>query len=338
MNQHSADSPYPPPDTRQALSAERDGCLGRRPAEGLQRSQGSADGGQVQPDAHASEGPPTCNTGVGSSNRPSNGAKSAVYGWDWSATTHDTREDVVRDLLTAMGAKVALPGKGLQGWSTSVQGFDRDGHAIGSVYFGGGRQDVHVVSTSAAADVARRAVIGMDRARTSRVDTRVDTLAPFEELVEILEASGAQYGSRLTFMSSKVCKGDSLGRTVYLGSPKSAVRVRLYEKWLESPGQYVDGTNRVEVQLRPPSKVKERVSSWSAAETFCASRVTRDLARRLGTDMAEGSTLHVRRGTPDLERTVAVMGEQYGPAVARWLDFSGGDVGLVLDALGLGAA
>lgn len=257
---------------------------------------------------------------------------SNAYGWDWSATTHDGREDVVNDLLDSLGAVVWLPGKGLQGWSQSVKGYDAGGYALGAVYFGGGREDVHVVSTSAAADDARLGVVGMDRARTARVDTRVDSLVPFEDLTGLLEEAANTYGSRIVKMESSQ-RGESLGRTVYLGAPSSAVRVRLYEKWLESPGQYVEGTNRVEVQLRPPSKAKERVSSWSRAQTFCASKVTRDLANMLGADLAPKSSLHVAKGTPDLERTLQVMGEQYGSAVERWLRVSGGDVDKVLDHL-----
>lgn len=258
---------------------------------------------------------------------------SDAYGWDWSATTHHGRDGIVPDLLQALGAKVALPGKGLQGWSKSVKGFDSQGHALGSVYFGGGRDDVHVVSTSSAADTVRSSVIRMDdRARTSRVDTRVDTLAPFDDLRGLCDAVAGQK-ARVTYMESRQ-GSESTGRTIYVGAPTSQVRVRVYEKWLESPGQYVDGTNRVEVQLRPPSRAKERVSSWSPAETFCASELSRRLAAELGTTVAKPGTLQKSRGTPDLERTIRWMGEQYGPGVRRWLEFSGGDLGKVLEYLG----
>jgi hypothetical protein len=255
-----------------------------------------------------------------------------LYGWDWSATTHEGTTGVVDDLLSAMGAQIALPGKGLQGWSRSVQGYDAGGYLLGSVYFGGGRDDVHVLATSASADVARPAVMGMGRAKTARVDTRVDTLLPFEDLSGLCEHAASAYGSRITRMQSWE-RGDSLGRTIYVGAPSSAVRVRVYEKWLESPGQYVEGTNRVEVQLRPASKVKERVSAWTPAETFCASRVTRSLAELLGDDRAPKASLHVDRGTPDLEKSLVAMGDQYGNAARRWLDVSGGDVGQLLDRL-----
>ena len=266
--------------------------------------------------------PPTSNTGVVNA--------TGGYGWDWSATTHDAHETVVHDLLRALGTRVALPGNGLQGWRQSIKAYDGDGHQLGSVYFGG-RDDVHLISTSAAAHEARRSVVGMDRARTSRVDTRVDTLAAFDDLREVCEAA-AGMKARITYMESRQ-GGESTGRTVYVGSPTSAVRVRLYEKWLESPGQYVDGTNRIEVQLRPPSRAKEMVSAWTPAETFCASQLTRRVAHELGGQVAEPGTLQKHRGTPDLEQTLEAMGNQYGKAVDRWLSVSGGDVDRVLDYL-----
>lgn len=265
---------------------------------------------------------------------PSVGASAdpGVYGWDWSATTHELRPEVVGHLVAALGGRVTLPGRGLQGWGQSVQVFDRAGFRLGHVYFGG-RDDVHVVSTSAAADVARSRVIGREQCKTARVDTRVDTLVPWDELRGVCQDVAGQK-ARLTYMESSQA-GESLGRTLYVGSPTSAVRVRVYEKWLESPGQYVEGTNRVEVQLRPPSRVKEAVSGWSRAQTFCASELTRRLAAQLGTDLAMPGSLQKDRGTPELEATLEAMGAQYGKAVERWLEVSGGDLGRVHDYLGV---
>lgn len=275
--------------------------------------------------------PPPSNTGVVNPD-PRRVAPLDQYGWDWSSTTHDGRDLIVNDLVDALGATTVLPAKGLQGWPHSVKAFDRQGYALGSVYFGGGREDVHVVSTSAAADAGRRAVLDLDSdARTARVDTRVDTLVPFEDL-QVLCLMAAGKKARVDLWSSSL-GGKSTGRTIYVGSPSSAVRVRVYEKWLESPGQYVDGTNRVEVQLRPPSRAKGAVSAWTTAETFCASQLTRRLAAELGTEIARPGSLEKSRGTPDLEETMRSMGEQYGPAFERWMSVSGGDVGTVLDYL-----
>jgi hypothetical protein len=277
------------------------------------------------------DGPPASNTGATIARNPAIPGD-AFYGWDWSATTHDADENAVYDLLGALGAVHALPGKGLQGWARSVQAFDGEGNALGSIYFGGARDDVHVLSTSAAADSARRAVVGVGNARTARVDTRVDTLVGWDHLEKTLNAAADTYGARITYMESKE-RGQSLGRTLYLGAPASRIRVRVYEKWLQSPGEYVEGTNRVEVQLRPDSGVKGLVSSWTPAETFCASRTTRDLAERLGADVAPEVTLRVKRPTPTLQQTLEAMGTQYGKGVRQWLDLSGGDWGRVQDFL-----
>ena len=262
------------------------------------------------------------------------------YGWDWSSTTHEALDELQRpqprrvadDLIDALGGFHHLPGKGMQGWTGSVEVYDCDGYELGRVYVGG-RDDVHVVATSSAADLVRRDVVALHGARTARVDTRVDTLADFDELVAVCEDAAETYNAVVTTMESRR-GGDSLGRTVYLGSPRSMVRVRVYEKWLESPGQYVEGTNRVEVQLRPVSAMKARVSALSPAETFCATRTTRDLAARLGAQVADAGSLRVRRGTPELEQTLAAMGRQYRRAVEKHLARSGGDWAKVIDYLG----
>lgn len=268
--------------------------------------------------------------------------ETGVYGWDWSATTHDGREGVLEDLARAMGTSLTIPGKGLHGWTQSLQCYDRRGDHIGGVYFGSARDDVHVLSTSDWAQWTRSAVAGMDRARTSRVDTRVDTLVPFDELAErvwesqVVDAQGRSrkgYNMRLTKVESFDDDRNSLGRTIYLGAPTSAIRVRIYEKWLESPGEYVEGTNRVEVQLRPASKVKERVSSWTPGQTFCASPSTRNLAELLGADLEEAGSLHIKRKSPTLEQSLEAMATQYGPGVGRWLEHSGGDLSTVVDYL-----
>lgn len=259
-------------------------------------------------------------------------AGSDFYGWDWSATTHELTDGGVATVLDKLGARNVVPGKGLQGWSQSVEAFDGDGYKLGQVYFGGGRDDIHVLSTSSAADVARRRVIDYANAKTARVDTRVDTLAEWDHLEGELSAAADTYGARIITMESRE-RGVSMGRTIYLGAPSSRIRVRIYEKWLESPGQFVEGTNRVEVQLRPHSKAKGTVSSWTPAETFCASRTTRDLAHRLGDAFAPTVSLRLDRATPELEQTLAFMGKQYGNAVARFLEKSGGDIGRVLSYL-----
>lgn len=237
----------------------------------------------------------------------------------------------MNDLVTAAGGFYALPDVGLRGWSNSLTTFDADGYKVAQVYFGELRDDVHVRTSSSPATSVRPRITPLHSARTSRVDTRVDTLVPYEDLEAMLRSAAGQKATLRRIWSEKA--GESTGRTLYVGSVKSAVQVRLYEKHLESPGQYVEGTNRVEVQLRPPSRAKADVSAWSPADTFCASELTRRVARLLGTDVTHPATLQKNRGEPDLEKTLAHMRTQYGPAVKTWLRITGGEVGTVLDYL-----
>jgi hypothetical protein len=256
------------------------------------------------------------------------------FRWDWSSTTHAYRPGLLDRMLAACGAHTVDFGKGAQGWQQSRVAYDRDGYAVARVYVGG-RDDLQVVASSATAHAVRRAALAVDpEGKTARVDTRINTLATFEHLADLATEVGEAYGSKVGFIEYKR-RGVSLGRTVMIGAPSSAVRVRVYEKWLESPGEYVEGTNRVEVQLRPPSLAKGFVSSWGPEETFAASKVTQRLAEALTGREPAVASLHVRRGTPDIEQSIEHMGKQYARSVGRLLEHNGGDVGVILGHLGL---
>lgn len=263
---------------------------------------------------------------------PDNSADS-FYGWDWTQTTHQGDDLTVRRLLRALDGAAHIPGKGLLGWPMSIEVYDASGFKLGQVFYGGGREDVHLLATSAVADEIRPLVVGVDETKTSRVDTRVDTLMDFDRLAKILWACSETYHVTMKFDQSYDRAGNSAGRTWTMGSPRSRIRIRIYEKWLESPGQYVEGTNRVEVMLRPDSQHKGAVSSWDRAMTFCASKSARDLAQRLGADYAPKADLRVSRGTPDLEQKLKNMGSQYHKTVDDWLQVSGGDIDTVIQRL-----
>ena len=58
------------------------------------------------------------------------------------------------------------------------------------------------------------------------------------------------------------------GRTLYLGSQSSPVRMRLYEKGLQPEYAHLNRPNwaRIEVQVRPAKEAKETFSSLSPME------------------------------------------------------------------------
>lgn len=268
--------------------------------------------------------PPASNTGATFS-PPNPGLR-----WDYSATTHpgDRGTATNRALYHALGAVHDERGKGLQGWSESQVCYDARGDKLGTIYYGG-REDLHCVVSGSVSDSVREAVCALRGASTSRVDTRLDTMTAYEDVAGLLQSTADTYGTKVITMQSSV-RGKNLGRTMYLGAASSRIRVRLYEKWLESPGEYPTGLNRVEVQLRPDSKHKLKVSSWSRSQTFGASKTTRDLAALLGVHVTDSDSMRTSNKVPDLDRSMAAMGSQYSKTVHRYMERTGGDVNRLL--------
>lgn len=283
----------------------------------------------VGPTGPMGDRPPASNTGATFS--PSNGG----LRWDYSATTHPKGRGTgtVRDLYEALGSHSDEPGKGLQGWSDSLRCYDAGGDLVGTIYYGG-REDVHCVVSGAVSDSARSAVSALRGASTSRVDTRLDTMLRYEDVAGLLQQTADTYGSKIITMQSSL-RRKNLGRTMYLGAATSRLRVRLYEKHLESPAQYPEGLNRVEVQLRPDSKHKVKVSGWSRSQTFGASKTTRDLAALLGVHVTNAEPITTTSRVADLDRAMAAMGSQYGKTVRRFMERTGGDVNRLLSFLDL---
>jgi hypothetical protein len=116
-----------------------------------------------------------------------------------------------------------------------------------------------------------------------------------------------------------------LGRTMYLGSPKSAVRARLYEKGKQPEYRHLGRFDlvRLEVQVRPAKEAKEAYSQLAPAEVWGASRWTRDLAAlAIDAQVAPHPASSVTR-RPDLEERLAWIARQAGPTLLELLQDCG---------------
>jgi len=124
------------------------------------------------------------------------------------------------------------------------------------------------------------------------------------------------------------------GRTLYLGSKSSPVRMRLYEKGLQPEYQHLNRPNwaRIEVQVRPAKEAKTAFSDLSAMDVWGASRWTRDIAGRVLEQHVDphpaGSTYRLTAQ----ETALRWMCKQYGAHLASLAqDLGGWDcVGLTL--------
>jgi Replication initiation factor len=219
--------------------------------------------------------------------------QSVLLGWDncvefdaYTATTNQIDRDRLVHLVANNGDDVEekLPGHHRFQFRDVVR--DMYGNPVASIYYGGethqGRVmlDVKGYRTRDAVRVLRSASIDH---RCTRMDSRIDFDAPgaFEALLGPLTAIKTRKGLRGERRGDWEHPED--GRTMYVGSPKSAVRVRLYEKGKE-PGyrsQCRWDWVRLEVQVRPQQGAKEVYSAASALQAWGSSEWTRELAGEL---------------------------------------------------------
>ncbi|MET5019836.1 replication initiation factor [Burkholderia pseudomallei] len=125
-----------------------------------------------------------------------------------------------------------------------------------------------------------------------------------------------------------------LGRTMYLGSAKSAVRARLYEKGKQPEYRHLGRFDlvRLEVQVRPAKEAKDQYSTLSAREVWGASKWTRDLAAMaIDEQIAPHPASSVTR-RPALEERLSWIARQAGPTLLELLQDCGSRecVGLTL--------
>lgn len=151
----------------------------------------------------------------------------------------------------------------------------------------------------------------------SRVDVAEDMTAPdlFESLKTVMHRISTAHGleSGLSIIPDTAERGS----TYYVGSDKSATRVRLYQKDFEraSKGEIAlaeadPDLTRLEIQCRPQKKAKQMFATKTTEEAWGASKWTQHLASVVLKLDVERLNLRPREES-DLERTTAQIVHQY---------------------------
>lgn len=170
--------------------------------------------------------------------------------------------------------------------------------------------------------------------RCTRVDSCADFERPgvFEELLAPVLKAKADY--RLIGEKRGDWEYPELGRTQYLGSPKSTIRARLYEKGKQPEYRHLDRPNlcRLEIQVRPEKDAKSSYATLSALEVWGASKWTRQLASDVLETMLDPHPPGTVRRDTKRDQALRWMAGQYGPhLVSLAADLGGWDVlGLTL--------
>lgn len=204
----------------------------------------------------------------------------------YTATTTSANHTALLDLLreTETGPVTVVSGKGYHSFGNRISIKDDTGAEFGSVSWGGRQEDRCMIEVKGEhTPAAVKALRERYWHRVTRADSCADFDAPgsFERLLKpCLEVKashrlkGAKFGDWEDFPED--------GRTMYLGAPSSAVRLRLYEKGKQPEYRHLDRPNwvRMEVQARPAKEAKAAYNQLSPADVWGASTWTRELAAK----------------------------------------------------------
>lgn len=208
-------------------------------------------------------------------------------------------------------------GRGFHSFGHRASVRDPVGVEVGAVMWGGVHGDRTMIEVKG--ENSPRVVEAL-RARFPHRATRLDSCADFDAV----GAFERIYGACLHVKTKSArLKGEKRGdwddhpedgRTFYLGSQKSPVRTRLYDKGRQPEYRHLGRPDwcRLEVQVRPQKEAKTEFAALSALDVWGASPWTRELAASV---LAEHLDPHppgtVWRKTP-LEQRFHILCKQYG--------------------------
>lgn len=264
--------------------------------------------------------------------------------FDWyQATVPAPLDDVLAALLDLDEAARISHTRGAHGYahSTVIEG---SGGRIGHVWHGGSHAHPHVVLTGEDAqggcEILRSTfpvhfVTRADAREDFSDEAAFDRITP--HLLDVAKAHRVKVDTRGDHLLTKE------GRTVYLGAPSSATRLRLYDKAAELRSKFAADPvrlaqvpqylTRLEAQVRPQTKeARARFSTIEPMEVMGSSTWLRALWRLVAG--LELQPVQVGKGyrQADDERAYAYLLSQYGGLLRRLhRDLGGWDcVGLQL--------
>lgn len=244
--------------------------------------------------------------------------------FDWYAATiqaHPT--EVLETLKREFGAEIRQ-GRGLHGYT---QGFELVGPSgtVARVLAGGANGDPHAWASGEDTEQFVAAVRGAwpDSHTVSRMDAAEDFQGPSSW--DRLNAECLVVADDLRLKVSQAGDYHRLedGRSLYVGSRKSPVFIRLYEKGKQLRAKVSSGAEdipadwvRLEAQVRPQKAARKTAAYTSAQEAWGYAAWTRELAERCMALDVPRVQMNVWREADD-ERAFRFMVRQYGPMLAR---------------------
>lgn len=266
-------------------------------------------------------------------------AKNARFDWYQSTVTVQCPEDsgLVEHLLRAWPFSEWAPAKNLNGY-TKGGAISIGGRVLCHLCWGG-QVGVNCKTTSDESPVLAEALKafcqkplfpsadGLEALRTkhhlpTRVDSCIDWVEPglFDSLASML-TQYAQDNRLAINQQGDWVRGE--GRTLYVGSKDSPVRLVIYEKGYEQGGDAPRDWVRMEARIRPKREHRAVVASWDASDVFGAQWIPEALQALGWDDLCKRSAIGTVWRKSDEERARAALCKQYGAILARWATEAG---------------
>lgn len=259
-----------------------------------------------------------------------------MAGFDWyQATIPDENVNNVLEVLSGLSERSTMRhARGAHGYATMTLVEDATG-PLARVWHGGTHVYPHVIfsgeGTQAGVELIR---VAYPKHTVTRVDSRedfggedtFDRVLP--QLLEVAKSFRVQVGTAGDHLLTKQ------GRTVYLGSKSSAVRLRMYDKAAElraklaadpvKLAQVPDHLTRIEAQVRPQNMVaRQFFAEVEPLAVMGSSPWLREVWKRVsGFDLEPVQVAKIWRQSDD-DRAYSYLLAQYGGLLRRMAEDSG---------------
>lgn len=251
-------------------------------------------------------------------------AKTARFDWYQSTVLVQCPQEsgLVDTLLRAWPLSDWAPARNLHGY-THAGAIVRGDRVLCHVMWGG-NTGVNCKSSSEESPVLAEALKQFGKAH---MPTRVDSCVDWREegLFDSLSSLLIDYAKNNRLSINQ--QGDWIrqeGRTLYVGSKDSPVRLVVYEKGYEQGGDAPKDWVRLEVRVRPKREHRALVAGWDASTVFCAGWAP-DALQALGwDDLSKRACVGTVWRKSDEQRSRAALLRQYKAILSNWANEVGG--------------
>jgi hypothetical protein len=268
--------------------------------------------------------PPACNTGVHPHDpAPSPGSRSH---FDWYRATVPASVELLTQVTMELAGKYAQieEGKGRFNYLRS-RVVSAGGDRVATILYGGSNGHPNIEASGNRAPALAAMLRAGGPHRVTRCDVAVDLYGEglFDELGALATSIAREQGLCLRRVSNPIDR--TAGDTVYLGSRKSVVFARIYEKGKADRRAYSDdhaevlhGWVRCELEVKPQKEMKSRAAFIEPDEFWGISAWTAQLASEALSMSPDPLPFHPRRLASD-ERAYRFAIAQYRAVLWRRL-------------------